>query len=79
MEDLLNDEVTPIPAAFRNFIDFTPVDVSQSDIRPIVRNQLNILRRDINNRINAGNIDRSTRTHLEDARHRIDELLAIDD
>ncbi len=54
------------------------VDVSQSDIRPIVRNQLTILRRDITNRINAGNIDRVTRVHLEDARHRIDELLAID-
>lgn len=55
------------------------VDVSQSDIRPIVRNQLTILRRDITNRMNAGNIDRVTRVHLEDARHRIDELLAIDD
>ncbi len=79
MDDLLNEEVSPVPSAFRNFFDYTPVDVSQSDIRPIVRNQLNILRRDINNRINAGNIDRSTRVHLEDARHRIDELLAIDD
>lgn len=29
--------------------------------------------------MNAGNIDRVTRVHLEDARHRIDELLAIDD
>lgn len=55
------------------------VDVSQSDIRPIVRNQLTILRIDITNRMNAGNIDRVTRVHLEDARHRIDELLAIDD
>lgn len=55
------------------------VDVSQSDIRPIVRNQLTILRLDITNRMNAGNIDRVTRVHLEDARHRIDELLAIDD
>lgn len=79
MDDLLNNEVGSVPSAFRSFFDFTPVDVSQSDIRPIVRNQLNILRRDINNRLNAGNIDRSTRTHLEDARHRIDELLAIDD
>jgi len=71
MDFLLNEE----PTGF-----FRPsVDISQSDIRPIVRNQLNILRRDINNRINAGNINRETRVHLEDARHRIDELLAIDD
>jgi len=79
MERLLNSEVSAPPASFRSFFDFTPVDVSQSDIRPIVRNQLNILRRDINNRINAGNINRVSRVHLEDARHRIDELLAIDD
>lgn len=54
-------------------------DVSQSDIRPVVRNELNILRRDINNRINAGNIDRATRVHLEDARARIDDILDADD
>lgn len=67
MDYLLNDEP-----------NFGSVDVSQSDIRPAVRNQLIILRRDITNRINAGSINRSTRVHLEDARHRIDELLAVD-
>ena len=55
------------------------VDVSQSDIRPIVRNELQILRRDINNRINAGNVDRATRVHLEDARARIDDILDGED
>ncbi len=53
-------------------------DVSQSDIRPVVRNELSILRRDINNRINAGNIDRATRVHLEDARARIDDIFDRD-
>ncbi len=53
-------------------------DVSQSDIRPVVRNELNILRRDINNRINAGNINRATRVHLEDARARIDDIFDAD-
>ena len=67
MDYLLNDEP-----------NFGSVDVSQSDIRPAVRNQLIILRRDITNRINAGSINRSTRVHLEDARHRVDELLAVD-
>lgn len=79
MDALLNEELPNIPAAFRSFYGWTQVDVSQSDIRPIVRNQLEILRRDINNRINAGNINRETRVHLQDLRHRIDELLAIDD
>ena len=67
MDYLLNDEP-----------NFGLVDVSQSDIRPAVRNQLIILRRDITNRINAGSINRSTRVHLEDARHRVDELLAVE-
>lgn len=57
----------------------SPYDVSQSDIRPVVRNELNILKRDINNRINAGNINRATRVHLEDARARIDDILDGDD
>ncbi len=66
MDYLLNEEP-----------NFGSVDVSQSDIRPAVRNQLKILQRDINNRINAGNINRSTRVHLEDINHRIDELLTV--
>ncbi len=57
----------------------SPYDISQSDVRSVVRNQLVILRRDINNRINAGNINRATRTHLEDARARIDDILDGDD
>jgi hypothetical protein len=55
------------------------VDVSQSDIRPVVRNELEILRRDINRRLNAGNIDRATRVHLEDARERIDAIFDADE
>ena len=58
---------------------FSSVDVSQSDIRPIVRNELEILQRDIINRINAGNIDRPTRVHLQDARATIDKLLDNDE
>ncbi|MEQ9309527.1 MAG: zinc-dependent metalloprotease [Balneolaceae bacterium] len=53
-------------------------DVSQSDIRPIVRNELTILKRDINNRLNAGNVNRATRVHLEDASARIDDILERD-
>jgi hypothetical protein len=51
------------------------VNVEQSDIQPIVRNQLAILQRDIDRRLNAGNIDRATRVHLEDARERIADIL----
>jgi hypothetical protein len=54
------------------------VNVGQSDIKPIVRNQLVILQRDITRRLNAGNIDRATRVHLEDAQSRIDDILNPD-
>jgi len=55
------------------------VNVSQSDIRANVRNQLNILNRDINNAIRAGGLDRPTRTHLEDIQARIQDILEGDD
>lgn len=51
------------------------VNVSQSDIRPIVRNQLVILDRDITRALNAGGFDRSTRVHLEDAKERVSNIL----
>ena len=55
------------------------VDLSQSDIRPAVRNQLTILRRDAGRRISAGNLDRATRVHLEDTIARIDNILDQND
>lgn len=55
------------------------VNVSQSDIRANVRNQLNILNRDINNAIRAGGLDRPTRTHLEDVQARVQDILEGDD
>lgn len=75
MEALMTEELPTVPAAFRQFAGFTSVDVSQSDIRPIVRNQLSILKRDIDRAVNAGGLDRATRTHLEDASIRIDRIL----
>jgi len=79
MESLMKNELPNIPSSFREFYGWTQVDVSESDIRPIVRNELEILRRDMNRRINAGNINRVTRVHLLDAIERIDEILDADD
>lgn len=55
------------------------VDVSQSDIRPVVRNQLNILNRDIDRALRSGGFDRATRTHLEDIQMRVQDTLEGDD
>ena len=74
MEYLMTEELPNVPAAFRQFAGFTSIDVSQSDIRPIVREQLEILQRDINSsRNNVSN--RATRIHLADAERRIDNIL----
>ncbi|HBQ59694.1 MAG TPA: hypothetical protein DD671_08740 [Balneolaceae bacterium] len=55
------------------------LNVSQSDIKANVRNQLNILNRDINNALRGGGFDRITRTHLEDASATIEDILNGDD
>jgi len=74
MEYLMTEELPSVPAAFRQFVGFTSVDVSQSDIRPMVREQLEILQRDINNTKNRVS-DRATKLHLADAERRIDNIL----
>ncbi len=54
------------------------VDVSQSDVRPIVRNELEILDRDLRSAIAGGGLNRETRNHFEDARARIADILDED-
>ncbi|TVR93430.1 MAG: DUF5117 domain-containing protein [Wenzhouxiangellaceae bacterium] len=49
--------------------------IGQSDIRPLIRDQLNLLRADIDQALENGAADRMTRIHLEDARRRIDSAL----
>jgi hypothetical protein len=74
MEYLMTEELPNVPAAFRQFLGFTSINVSQSDIRPMVREQLEILQRDINNTVNRVS-DRATKLHLADAERRIDNIL----
>ncbi len=61
----------------RYYIGITPVDVSQSDIRPLVRGELQDLDRQIAEALRRRQIagDRATRLHLEDARARIADVL----
>jgi hypothetical protein len=49
--------------------------IAQSDIRPLVRDQLTLLRGELRTAIDRGVRDRNTRIHLEDALVRIDEAL----
>ena len=74
MNDLMTEEVTAPPASVREFIGFTPVDVSQSDIRAYVRGELETLRDEIDTALRSTD-DRTTELHLRDARARIVEIL----
>jgi hypothetical protein len=49
--------------------------VGQSDIRPLVRDQLRLLRQELREALDRGVADRMTRIHLEDALVRIDRAL----
>jgi hypothetical protein len=49
--------------------------IGQSDIRPLIRDQLRQLDRDIQTALRARGLDRMTRIHLEDARVRIARAL----
>ncbi len=74
LEYLMKEEPAPVPANFRAFIGGTPIDVSQSDIRPMVRAELKTLRTQINGAI-ARTTDLMSKYHLEDAVQRINNIL----
>lgn len=76
MEYLMTQEPS-VPPQFAQFFSIN-VDVSQSDIRPMVREQLQLLLDDVEDAIgNAG--DRATRVHLVDAQERINDVLNPDE
>lgn len=52
-----------------------PLHLTQSDIRPLIRDQLTLLRSEIEEALAAGISDRMTRIHLEDALDRIKATL----
>jgi hypothetical protein len=76
MEYLMTQEPS-VPPQFAQFFNIN-VDVSQSDIRPIVREQLDILQGDIETAINRTD-DRATRVHLVDSQQRIENVLNPED
>ncbi|PAU94463.1 zinc-dependent metalloprotease [Aliifodinibius salipaludis] len=78
MEHLMTEELPDIPDAFKDFLGWTDVNVSQSDIRPIVRDQLQILLDDVQNTQNRVQ-DRATEAHLDDVEVRIENILNPDE
>jgi hypothetical protein len=74
LDFLMKKEQSPIPPAFRRWIKRTNIDVSQSDIRPVVRAEL----RKVKNAANAAiprTANSMTRYHLQDLVERINLVL----
>lgn len=74
LEFLMTSEQTRLPAAFARFSSRTNIDVSQSDIRAIVRAELKDLKRTLQS--NTGRMsDKISRIHLIDLVERINLIL----
>ncbi len=76
MRWLMENEAPPVPAFFA--ANATAVTVSQSDIRPFVRGELNAVRSSAQNALRR-RLDQATRYHLDDVVARIDDILDGDD
>lgn len=74
MEFIMKNEQPPVPAAFRRFVSRTNVNVSQSDIRAVVRAELKALQSSVRNAVGRTG-DNMSRIHLQDALERIDAIL----
>ncbi|MGB0863205.1 MAG: zinc-dependent metalloprotease [Saprospiraceae bacterium] len=72
LEFLMTKEQGFVPNAFASFIGHTAIDVSQSDIRPMVRADLKKLKRAVQS---ANVSDNMSKYHLEDLEERIEGIL----
>lgn len=77
LEYLMTNEQASLNRRFRNFVGFTAVDVSQSDIRAVVRADLSELQEELEKGIKRTSDD-MTKYHYEDALARINILLDDD-
>ncbi|MGO1584352.1 zinc-dependent metalloprotease [Mesonia sp.] len=74
MEYLMTGKQNSIPAEYKNWINHSAINVEQSDIRPVVRAELNNLKRDVQRAIGRTS-HKMSRYHLQDLIERIDLIL----
>ncbi|HAT68955.1 MAG TPA: zinc-dependent metalloprotease [Flavobacteriaceae bacterium] len=74
LEMLMTEEQSAIPAAYRRYVSRSNIDVSQSDIRPVVRGELETLQGQVKRASNRTG-DKMTKYHLKDLAERIDLIL----
>lgn len=78
MSYLMTEEQSPIPAQYRAYVVRTNVDVSTSDIRPLVKMELKSLKKGLKKAAKRTS-DSQTKAHLEDCLDRIHALLGEED
>ena len=71
---LMTEKQNSIPSKYRSWINHSAINVEQSDIRPVVRAELNNLKRDVQRAIGRTS-DKMSRYHLQDLVERIDLIL----
>jgi hypothetical protein len=76
LDEMMNGDEPSGPTSSFPGLDeyFTTVNLSQSDIRAVIRGELETLQREIRNRLGAGT-SRMTRLHLQDSLARIEAIL----
>ena len=74
MDYLMSGDLPSVSGQFRQFLGWSISDIGQTDIRPIVREQLEQLMADVQRSKNQVS-DRATRVHLNDIERRIDHIL----
>ncbi len=74
LEYLMTQEPTAVSAGARSFVNYVPVRVGQSDIRAVVRGELNQLRADVKRAIPTTR-DTMMKYHLQDVMVRIERIL----
>ncbi|TXK74597.1 zinc-dependent metalloprotease [Mesonia sp. HuA40] len=78
MQYLMTEKQNKIPSRLRSWINQSGINVAQSDIRPVVRAELNNLNRQAQRAISRTS-DRMSRYHLQDLVERIDAILNPND
>jgi hypothetical protein len=74
LEWLMKEDPASASASVRSFTGGTPIDVSQSDVRPIVRAELKALKAQITAAV-ARTTDTMSKYHLDDCIQRINQIL----
>jgi hypothetical protein len=78
LHSLMTEEQESIPARARRWVGYTPINVSQSDIRPVVRAEITAIQALAEKALKASLDDRS-QAHLQDLLKRIDQMLDEED